>query len=483
MGKIIGGILIALLAVLVIFVVVLIVRAMRFTPKAEPVPAGDKMDLNEEKIVSDMQEMLRCKTISYNDETLIDQGEFQKFRELLPELYPKIHESCQRHFLGVNGMVYHWKGKSEGDPIVLMSHYDVVPVEESQWDKPAFEGILEDGILWGRGTLDTKGTLCGIMEAAEKLIEEGFVPEKDIYFAFSGQEEINGPTCPAIVDWFEEQKIHPAMVVDEGGAVVECVFPGVDRECALIGIAEKGLSNIEFHAKSSGGHASMPPVHTIVGELAQAVVDVEGHPFPRQLTKPVREMLDTLGRHSTFAYKVLFANLWCFEGLFDKVCQKSGGELNSMLRTTCAMTKMEGGKAFNVIPPKASVGMNLRLLGKDTVESARAYLEQVIHNPNIEVSVYEGRNPSIDSDTSCGEWGLLCQAVADTWKEALVSPYLMMACSDSWHYCRITDRVYKFSAMKLSKEERGMIHGNNERVPVKTLVKTVEFYVRLMKKC
>ena len=121
----------------------------------------------------------------------------------------------------------------------------------------------------------------------------------------------------------------------------------------------------------------MPPVHTIVGELAQAVVDVENHPFPRQLTKPVREMLDILGRHSGFAYKILFANLWCLEGLFDKVCRASGGELNAMMRTTCAVTKMQGGEAFNVIPPAASVGMNLRLLGKDTVESAKEYLEKL----------------------------------------------------------------------------------------------------------
>lgn len=459
---------------------VLIARAAKFNPKDNFEPSGKDVELDKEKIVKDMQEMIRCKTVSYTDASLIDETEFEKFRNLLPELYPNIHGECSRQFIGKSGILYRWKGKMEGDPVVLMSHYDVVPVEEDQWEKPAFEAIIENGELWGRGTLDTKGTLCGIMEAAEKLIGEGFTPNHDIYFAFCGDEEVNGTSCPDMVQWFEDRGIKIAMVVDEGGAVVENVFPGVKGECALIGTAEKGLMNVEFKAKSNGGHASTPPVHTIVGELSQAVVNVEKQPFKRHLTKPVKEMLDTLGRHSGFGYKILFANMWLFEGLFDQVCKMSGGELNAMIRTTCAITKMEGSKAYNVIPPSASVGMNLRLMNGDTVESAKEYLEKVVNNPNIEVSVVNGTNPSPDSDTSCKEWTMLCQSIADTWDGAIISPYLMMACSDSRHYSRITDRVYKFSAMKLSKEERGMIHGNNERIPVDTLVKCAEFYVRLM---
>jgi len=337
--------------------------------------------------------------------------------------------------------------------------------------------------VWGRGTLDTKVTVNGVLYSAETLILNGFIPENDIYFAFSGGEEINGNGASNIVDFFEQNNIEPALVVDEGGAVVENVFPGVSAPCGLIGIAEKGMMDVKYTCKSAGGHASAPKPHTPVGELSAACCNMENNPFKSHLTKPVAEMFDTLGRHSNFLYRMIFANLWAFSGVLDMICKKSGGELNALMRTTVAFTQMSGSKAANVIPPEASMVSNIRLNPNDTMDSALEYIKKTVNNPNIEISAIYGMNPSRISQTECEAWNKVASAVASTWKGSIVSPYLMVQCSDSRHYGRISDKVYRFSAMDLTSEERATIHGNNERIRIETIKSAVEFYIRLIKQC
>lgn len=476
-------ILIIALIVLALFLIFIISRTLCFNPKEGIKTIEQEESFNGEKAVESLCELVRCKTVSYRDKKLEDNSEFQKLISKLPFLYPNVFEKCSFEELEDRALLFKWEGKNHNEPTVLMAHYDVVPVNEEDWEKPAFDAVIEDGVIWGRGTLDTKATFNGILFAANHLIEQGFVPENDIYFAFSGGEEINGKGAVNIVDWFENNGIVPALVVDEGGAVVENVFPGVKQPCGLIGIAEKGMLNLEYKVKSNGGHASAPKPHTPVGVLSAACCRVENKPFKSHLTKPVAAMFDTLGRHSSFVYRMIFSNLWLFKPVLDMICKKSGGELNALMRTTVAFTQMSGSKAANVIPPEATMVSNMRLNPMDTMDSAVEYIKNTVKNDNIEISVIDGMNPSRVSELDCEAYNKVATAVASTWKGCIVSPYLMVQCSDSRHYGRISDKVYRFSAMDLTSEERATIHGNNERIRIETVNKTVEFYIRLIKQC
>lgn len=472
-----------ILAVLACFITVVALRTIRFRPKPQPENSEDVISFDKDIVVDALAQLVRCKTVSYNDHSLEDDGEFQKLIALLPTLYPRVFEVCSFQQLPDRALLFRWRGKGEGDPAVLMSHYDVVPVNEEKWDKPPFAAVIEDGVLWGRGTLDTKATFNGVLSAANYLIGNGFQPENDIYFAFSGGEEVNGQGAPNIVRYFEENSIHPALVVDEGGAVVENVFPGVKQPCGLIGIAEKGMMNAQYRTVSAGGHASAPKPHTPVGVLAAACKRVEDHPFQAHIDGPASQMFDTLGRYSTPLYRVIFANMWCFGWVIDLLAKKSGGEMNALIRTTVAFTQMEGSSARNVIPPEAKMVANMRLNPSDTVASALDYLKKTVNDPAVEITALESFDPSPVSETNCPAWDKVAAAVAETWRGCVVSPYLMVQCSDSRHYRDLSNHVYRFSAMDLSAEERATIHGNNERIRLETVAKAVEFYIRLMKKC
>lgn len=472
-----------LLGLLVLWLAVIVVRALQFKPYPMEKTEAENFPVDEKRALERFQAMIRLKTVSYPDEKLEDPQTFADFQKLLAEAYPAVTKTCPREILGRRGMLYHWKGKSSAKPSVLMAHYDVVPVNENEWQEPPFGAVVKDGELWGRGTLDTKGTLHGVMEAAEMLIGQGFVPENDVYFAFGGDEEIFGGDAPAIVEELKKRGIHPEFVLDEGGAIVDGVFPGVSKSAALIGTAEKGTVSVDMTASGKGGHASAPASRQALGILGRALSRIQDHAMPFTLTPPAREMFDILGRESSFGYKLLFANLWCFGPLLDLVCRRSGGELNALVRTTCALTMAQGSKAFNVLPSTAHAGINLRLISGDTIEAAIARLKTIVDDPSVEVKLVSGGEPSTVSQTGDEPWNRLKSAIGAAYPGVLVSPYLMLAGSDSRHYGPISEHVYRFSGMPMSKEQRGLIHNANERIPVAQLKDTICFFAEVMKRC
>lgn len=498
--------------VLLALILVIVIRTLTFKPKRVPLEIETDTDFDAERATECLRTLVKFKTISHSDPSLDDEAEFEGLISSLPSLYPHVFEKCEfirlpnRAILfklprsrgldtqnpslcSGNSLDAHEAGanpvssvESEGDEaVVLMAHFDVVGVDESGWEKPPFEGIIEDGVLWGRGTLDTKVTMNGALFATDTLIARGFEPSRDIYLAFAGNEETNGLGAPEIVKYFKSNGIKIGLVLDEGGAVCENVFPGVKCACGMIGIAEKGMLNVEYRLKSNGGHASSPKPRSLIGRLSDACTSIEKHPFKMKMSDPAYQMFNTLGRRSTPLYRTIFANLWAFSGIISLIGKKSGGEINALIRTTVAFTQANGSDAPNVMPTEASMVSNIRLNPGDTVDSALAYLRRQIHDDEIEIVPLYASNPSRISRTDCHEYEMVANAISATWQGCIVTPYLMMQCSDSRHYGELSDKVYRFSAMDLTLEERRSIHAHNEKIRLESIAKSCEFYINLIK--
>jgi len=470
---------------MITLLIICLIRAYRLKSKKRTTLPVEPVSIDKEKAAKDLQALIRCRTVSHPDQNGDDQGEFDKLEATLRSNYPNVFLKATFTKLSPREFLLHLPGRSEDKKhvSVLMAHFDVVDVTPENWKEDPFGGVRKDGELWGRGTIDTKGTLNGALGAADQLLAQGFVPEHDIYFCFAGDEEICGGNAKLAVEYFIKNQLEPLIVLDEGGAVVEGVFPGVSKAVAAIGTAEKGAVAIEFRIEGEGGHASAPKPHTPIGKLAQIAVEMEKQPFPFRLTPATKEMFVTIGREAPFKYRIIYANLWLFAPLLNLLTRKTGGQLNALLRTTCALTMMKGSSASNVIPSEAMLGANLRLLPGDKVEDVEKKYQKIVDKlgVNAKVSFMYGWDPSRISTTEGEGYDKLSQAILGTWGEekTIVSPYIMTACADARFWSAISDKVYRFSAMKLTKEQIEMIHGDNERLSEEQIAETVEFYYRL----
>lgn len=466
--------------IVLFFIFILWIRAWKFQPSNPPSIRAEDLPINGPAAVEHLQRMIRCRTISAPE--LRDENEFKSFRSLLPECYPTVFASCTAEHIDTTGLLIHWKGHQNDNPAVFLAHYDVVPADESAWKKPPFEGILEHGILWGRGTLDMKNQLCGILEAMEYLISSGFIPKRDIYVALSGEEEIMGSTAKSIRDVFVSRGITPAFVLDEGGDIMDGFFPGTSVTCAMVGIGEKGIANLSFTAKSAGGHASVPMADNPIPRLCRAMDRIRRHSFPQRSGPALEHLVDTMGRYCKFSTRILLANRDILRPFYFRWLRRTGGMIGAASCTTLVLTQICGGNAKNVIPTEASMNANVRLLWGDTTTSVLARLQKIIHDPGVEISVNAVVEPRPDSTMTQG-WDILRASILATWPEAVVTPYPMIACTDSRHWRDICPNVFRFSAKQVTSAEKATVHGNNERIRIENTVNAVKFFVRLMRNC
>ena len=464
-----------------VVLLVVLIRTFRFVPGVEAPVEEAHETLDDQRVIESLQKMIQFKTISYKDKTLEDTQAFKAFLTYLKTRYPLIQEAAQTKEVQDTGIYFKIKGLKHDRPVVLMSHYDVVP-ENGTWNHDPFSGKLIEGTIYGRGTLDTKATLACVMESVEQLLKEDYTFKQDLYLCFSGDEETRGPSAANIVSELNKAGVKPALVLDEGGAVVSDVFPGVKKQAAMIGVAEKGYINMRVSATSPGGHAAMPPVNSPVTELAEAITRLnKGNVFKLKRTEATQMMFDHVARHSlSFGIRMIFANLWLFWPLVKLLAKKSGGELKSLLHTTQAFTMMEGSNAMNVLPSEASIGINYRILTGETVQSVHEKMKHRMANPKLLTEFKYRAEPTSISRTD-GSYEQLKSAIHKTWGDVVTVPYLMMAGTDSRYYHAISDHVYRFSPMMMSKAERETIHSTEEAIRVEQLLKCARFYVTLLK--
>jgi carboxypeptidase PM20D1 len=433
----------------------------------------------QEQALERFRALVRVPTVSRLDTSLTEWEHFDRFRELLAELYPALHAALTREVVAGHSLLFRWEGAEPGDPAVLMAHYDVVPATDEGWQHPPFAAELHGEHLWGRGTLDDKGSLAAVLEAVEALVVDGFRPRHDVYLSFGHDEETTGSGAKAVVALLESRGIRPRFVLDEGGAVVEGIFPGVAARSAVVGVSEKGITTVTLTVDQEGGHASTPPRLTATARLARAVVRLNARPFPARFSATNLEMISTLGAHATGPLRYAFTHLGVTAPLLLRLFTRLGDETNAMVRTTQAVTQLSGSLAANALAERAVATVNVRVAVGSTVDAAVRHITRSIHDARVHVTTLNPSEPSPVSPTRGPAWEVLSESIRDSYAGAVVTPYVMLGASDSRHFTRISDHVYRFSPFEMSKDERGTLHARDERIRVATWLTGVGFYERL----
>ncbi|WP_445384924.1 M20 family peptidase [Robiginitalea sp. IMCC44478] len=430
------------------------------------------------QVYQNLSRAVQFRTVSFSEESVPDSAAFNGFHAFLSQTFPLLHQNLQLERINEYSLLYTWEGaQPDKKPIILMSHQDVVPVDQptiDKWEAGPFEGKITDSHIIGRGTMDDKSTLMAVMESVEMLLQEGFAPSQTIYLAFGHDEEVGGKNGAAqIAAYLKNKGIRAAMTLDEGGFLAEKMVPGIEPPVAMVNLAEKGFASFRLVVETNGGHSSRPPRENTIGMLAQAIVDLENNQLPYKLVKPVDYQLEYMGAELPFFKRMAFANPWLFKSPILKA-------LNS--HTTTAPTIIGGGVKNNVIPTTAEATINFRILPGESIETVRQHIEATISDKIRVETVGFLTNPSPVSGIESDAYGILEQTIRSVFPNSIVVPGLVGGGTDARYFYDISEDVYRFYPIRIGPDSMKRFHGIDEKISKENYREIILFTYHLIRK-
>lgn len=477
-----------LLALLGVFLLITVVRAAFWKPEQQERLPLDAEQVDVEKYRRDLSDAIKIKTISNVDTDKVDWDAFRQLHALFEERFPLVYQHLQCEEVSLASLLFTWEGKNPAlEPIALLAHQDVVPVAagtEQDWKYPAFDGVDDGEFIWGRGALDMKNHLIAVLESVESLLAEGFQPERTVYLCFGHDEEIvAAPTSGAasIAELLASRGVHLDSVIDEGGAILNLqVGKLLNKRLAGVGVAEKGYADYRISVTAKGGHSSQPPAHTAVGALAEVIRDIEGHPFPAKMPAFVYDLFQKIGKNVSYPARLVTCNLWLFKPLILAIMKRIPPAA-SLIHTTTAVTMASGSPAANVLPQKASVTVNFRMMPGVSIADVEAHIRKCVRNKEIEVEYLKGKEASKVSPTDSRAFRILEEICTRSDADMIVAPYLVMGGTDAYHYEAVCDNIYRFAPFVMDTQLLLSTHGTNERILIACMEDALKFFKRYIR--
>jgi len=424
-----------------------------------------------------LAKMIKFDTVSNRENN--DIAKFRRFHKVLESNFPNVFSKCVVEDLDGN-LLIRWKGIKKDKPILFMNHQDVVPVS-GDWKYPGFSAKVVDGKMYGRGTLDTKGGLFSMLQAADELILEGYKPKQDIYFVSGCNEETSGLGAKHISEIFQKRKIKFDYLIDEGGYILEEPIAGVKATYAMIGLGERGSGNLRFEAKSNGGHASTPPKNTPLVRLGKMMAYIEDHNiFEVEINDVILEMLRRFSYDMDGGIKYAYRYASKIKPIMKKIMPTSSPMAKAMVQTTIAFTKCEGSSAINVLPSMAYVIGDMRVSHHEGYQKSLEKVKEVAKMFDVDVIEMSGGSESNLATYKSHGFMLAEEAIGQIFENVKVAPYIMNQCSDAKSMSPVCDTCLRFVPFIITQEQVSTIHGINENVDICNLEKAVDFYKYMM---